>query len=205
MRMNPYIVGAFLPILLSLIFQKTKSRKKRGLPVDVGGEPGYALRNYRFDAPVESLWEGVTTISELFEQSCKKFPNKPLFGTRKFISKESEKSHDGRSFEKFHLGDYEWLSYVQAFDTICNFASGLIQLGHKKEERVAIFADTRAQWQIALQVLYDKAQHSLELNILEEKSNLQLWNILLHNTFIFDMPKKSWFKSIINYFFIRFK
>ncbi|XP_028551695.1 long chain acyl-CoA synthetase 9, chloroplastic [Dendrobium catenatum] len=149
--MNPYIVGAFLPILLSLIFQKTKSRKKRGLPVDVGGEPGYALRNYRFDAPVESLWDGVTTISELFEQSCKKFPNKPLFGTRKFISKESEKSHDGRYFEKFHLGDYEWLNYVQAFDTICNFASGLIQLGHKKEERVAIFADTRAQWQIALQ------------------------------------------------------
>lgn len=149
--MNPYLVGALVPILLSLILGKTKGRKKRGLPVDVGGEPGCALRNYRFDTLVESLWEGVTTIPELFEHSCKKYPNKPLFGTRKLISRENEKSHDGRTFEKFHLGDYEWLSYVQAFDTICNFASGLVQLGHKREERVAIFADTQAQWQIALQ------------------------------------------------------
>ncbi|XP_020573584.1 long chain acyl-CoA synthetase 9, chloroplastic-like [Phalaenopsis equestris] len=149
--MNPYLVGAFVPILITLILQKTKGRKKRGLPVDAGGEPGFTLRNHRFEKPVESLWEGVTTISELFEHSCKKYPNKPLFGTRKLISKETEKSQDGRSFEKFHLGDYEWLSYAQALDTISNFASGLIQLGHKSDERVGIFADTQAQWQIVLQ------------------------------------------------------
>lgn len=159
--MNPYLVGAIVPILLSLILQKTKGRKQRGVPVDVGGEPGLALRNYRFETPVESLWEGVTTIPELFEQSLKKFPNRPLFGTRKLISKETEKSRDGRSFEKFHLGDYEWLSYAQAFDTICNFSSGLIRVGHKKNERVAIFADTRAEWQIALQVFLWPSSASL--------------------------------------------
>ncbi|KAK8934619.1 hypothetical protein KSP39_PZI014586 [Platanthera zijinensis] len=152
--MNPYLVGVFVPILLSLIFQKSKGKKKRGLPVDVGGEPGYALRNYRFETPIESLWEGVTTITELFEQSCKQFPNKPLFGTRKHISTEIEKSQDGRSFEKLHLGNYEWLSYAQTFSIVCNFASGLIQLGHKKEERVALFAETQAEWQIALQACF---------------------------------------------------
>lgn len=152
--MNPYLVGVFVPILFSLIFRKSKGRKERGLPVDVGGEPGYALRNYRFETPVESFWEGVTTIAELFERSCKQFPDKPLFGTRKLISTEIEKSQDGRSFEKLHLGNYEWLYYAQTFGIVCNFASGLIQLGHKKEERVALFAETQAQWQIALQACF---------------------------------------------------
>ncbi|PKA61504.1 Long chain acyl-CoA synthetase 9, chloroplastic [Apostasia shenzhenica] len=152
--MNPYLVGAFVPLLLSLILCNTKSRKKRGVPVDVGGEPGYAIRNHRFPSAVESFWEGVATIAELFEQSCKRFSNKPLFGTRKLISRETEKSRDGRSFEKLHLGNYEWLSYGEAFHTVCNFACGLVQFGHNKGERLAIFADTRAEWQIALQACF---------------------------------------------------
>ncbi|XP_077248832.1 long chain acyl-CoA synthetase 9 isoform X2 [Tasmannia lanceolata] len=58
---------------------------------------------------------------------------------------------DGRSFEKLHLGGYEWLNYAQAFESVCSFSSGLVKLGHGKEERAAIFADTRAEWFIALQ------------------------------------------------------
>ncbi|KAJ6834374.1 long chain acyl-CoA synthetase 9, chloroplastic [Iris pallida] len=148
--MNPYIVGLVFPLLLSYVLRR-KGKKKRGLPVDVGGEPGYAIRNYRFTTPVESHWEGVTTLAELFEQSCKQFSDKHFLGTRKLIARETEHSPDGRSFEKLHLGDYEWLSYAEAYEAVCGFASGLVQLGHGKEERVAIFADTRAEWQIALQ------------------------------------------------------
>ncbi|KAL0360241.1 UNVERIFIED_CONTAM: Long chain acyl-CoA synthetase 9, chloroplastic [Sesamum radiatum] len=61
---------------------------------------------------------------------------------------------DGKSFEKLHLGDYEWLSYGQVFEAVCNFASGLVQLGHQKGERAAIFADTREEWFIALQACF---------------------------------------------------
>lgn len=149
--MNPYIVGIFVPLIASLMFRKSNNGKKRGLPVDVGGEPGYAVRNYRFTSPVESLWEGVTTLAELFEQSCKCFAYRPLLGSRKLITKAIEVSQDGRSFEKLHLGSYEWVSYGEAFRAVCSFASGLVQLGHKKDERIAIFADTRAEWFIALQ------------------------------------------------------
>lgn len=126
--------------------------KMRALPVDVGGEPGYAIRNYRFKQPVETHWEGVTTLAELFEQSCKDYVNMPLLGTRKLISREQEPSLDGRSFEKLHLGEYDWKCYAEVFKSVCNFASGLIRLGHQKTDRVAIFAETRAEWQIALQV-----------------------------------------------------
>ncbi|KAJ4766656.1 long chain acyl-CoA synthetase 9 [Rhynchospora pubera] len=149
--MNPYLASIFLPVIISLILGTRKSNKKRGVPVDVGGEPGCAIRNYRFAKPVESHWEGISTIAQLFEQSCKKYAYMPLFGSRKLISRDTEVSPDGRSFEKLHLGEYEWLSYGEAFKAVCNFASGLTHLGHGSDERVAIFADTRAEWQIALQ------------------------------------------------------
>lgn len=150
--MGAYIVGVLVPLVVTLLLRNSKNRKKRGLLVDVGGEPGFAIRNYRYATPVETAWEGVTTLAELFEYSCKKYCDKKLLGTRRLISREMEASSDGRSFEKLHLGDYEWLSYSQAFELVCNFSSGLVHLGHKREERVAIFADTCEEWFIALQV-----------------------------------------------------
>ncbi|KAL3737345.1 hypothetical protein ACJRO7_026162 [Eucalyptus globulus] len=152
--MSPYLAGILVPLVVTLIFQNSKKGKKRGLPIEVGGEPGYTIRNRRFTAPVSSWWEGISTLSELFEQSCKQHPNKPLLGTRKLIARETEVTSDGRSFEKLHLGDYEWLTYGRTFESVCNFASGLAQLGHKRGERAAIFADTREEWFIALQACF---------------------------------------------------
>jgi len=136
------------------LFTKRKAEKKRGVPVNVGGESGYAIRSYRFEQPVETHWEGIFTLAELFEQSCKLYAHMPLHGTRKLISRETEVASDGRSFEKLHLGQYEWRSYIEAFKAVCNFSSGLVQIGHQKDERVAIFADTRAEWQVALQACF---------------------------------------------------
>ncbi|GAY41784.1 hypothetical protein CUMW_062110 [Citrus unshiu] len=149
--MSAYIVGVLVPLVFTLLLRNSKKEKKRGIPVDVGGEPGHALRNCRFTSLVSTSWEGISTLAELFEQSCKEHGDKYLLGTRQLISRETEVADNGRSFEKLHLGEYEWLTYGQAFETVCNFASGLAQLGHKKEERVAIFADTRAEWFVALQ------------------------------------------------------
>ncbi|KAF8411775.1 hypothetical protein HHK36_004334 [Tetracentron sinense] len=149
--MDAYIVGILVPIVFSLLFRNVKNGKKRGLPADVGGEPGFAIRNYRFTSPVETAWEGISTLADLFEQSCNQHRDKHLLGTRELISREKEVTEDGRSFEKLHLGGYEWLSYGETFEAVCSFASGLAQLGHKREERAAIFADTQAEWLIALQ------------------------------------------------------
>ncbi|KAB5557185.1 hypothetical protein DKX38_008094 [Salix brachista] len=149
--MNPYIVGILVPLVIAFLYKNSKSTKKRGVPVDVGGEPGYAIRNARFPTLLETAWEGVSTLAQLFEMACKKHGHNHLLGTRKLISKDTEVSADGRSFEKLHLGEYEWLTYGQVFEKVCNFASGLAHLGTRSEERVAIFADTRAEWFIALQ------------------------------------------------------
>ncbi|KAI9200251.1 hypothetical protein LWI28_004963 [Acer negundo] len=128
--MSAYIIGALVPLVFTLLLRNSKNAKKRGLPVDVGGEPGYAIRNHRFSSPVSSSWEGISTLAELFEESCKQHREKCLLGTRKLISRENEVTEDGRSLRSF------------TWET---------QLGHKKEERVAIFADTREEWFLALQ------------------------------------------------------
>ncbi|XP_074582754.1 long chain acyl-CoA synthetase 9, chloroplastic-like [Curcuma longa] len=149
--MNPYLVAIVVPIIASVLLRRSKKAKTRGLPVDVGGEHGVAIRNYRFPSPLQSLWEGVSTLAELFEHSSKRFQHKPLLGSRRLLARETEVNREGRSFEKLHLGNYEWISYGEAFEAACSFASGLVQLGHKRDEPVAIFSDTRAEWFIALQ------------------------------------------------------
>lgn len=150
--MNAYIFGVVVPLLV-LLFRNSKNPKRRGLPADVGGDPGLTVRNHRFTSPLSSAWEGVTTLAELFERACKEHPGKLLLGTRVLISREIETSKDGRSFEKLHMGEYQWVTYWKVFETVSNFASGLAKVGHVKGERAAIFAETREEWFIALQVL----------------------------------------------------
>ncbi|KAI3767601.1 hypothetical protein L2E82_17850 [Cichorium intybus] len=154
LEMSAYIVGVLAPLVLTLALRNSRKGKIRGVGADVEGEAGYAIRNYRFTSPVETAWEGIKTLAELFEQACKEHGDKNLLGTRKLISRETQVHADGRSFEKLHLGDYEWMSYGQVFQVVCNFSSGLVQVGHRPGERVAIFADTREEWFIALQACF---------------------------------------------------
>lgn len=146
------IIGILVPVLFSALFLGKKRVKVRGVPVEVGGEAGYAVRNARKTELVEVPWEGATTMAHLFEQSCKKHTHNQFLGRRKLIGREFITSSDGRKFEKVHLGDYEWETYGEIFARVSNFASGLIKLGHNIDSRVAIFSDTRAEWLIALQV-----------------------------------------------------
>ncbi|KAL2944255.1 Long chain acyl-CoA synthetase 8 [Bienertia sinuspersici] len=138
--------------LISTIIMR-KNNKQRGVVVKVGGETGLAMRNARFDQLLEVPWEGATTIANLFEQACLKHENRRFLGTRKLIEAEAIEVEDGsgRLFEKLHLGEYQWETYAQVFDRVCNFASGLVVNGHHVDSGVAIFADTKAEWFIALQ------------------------------------------------------
>ncbi|KAJ1388110.1 AMP-dependent synthetase/ligase [Sesbania bispinosa] len=151
--MNAYIAGLMVPLLV-LLLRNSKSRKRRGLPADVGGDPGFAVRNHRFGSTLSSAWEGVSTLAELFERACKEHGERLLLGTRVLIEREIETAHDGRTFEKLHLGEYQWLTYGKVFESVSCFSSGLARLGHVRGERVAIFAETRKEWFIALQGCY---------------------------------------------------
>ncbi|GLJ32041.1 hypothetical protein SUGI_0645260 [Cryptomeria japonica] len=81
--MSALFIGVLIPVLF-FAFTNMKNRK-RGERVEVGGEPGYAIRNSKFPALLEIPFEG------------------------------------------------------------------LMELGHTTGQRIAIFAETRAEWLIALQ------------------------------------------------------
>ncbi len=147
------MLGILVPVFLSIWFSKRENKSKdRAVTVEVGGEKGLTKRNWRFEHLLETPWEGADTLAILFEQTCARHYDNLLLGTRILISQETEVSEDGRAFEKVTLGHYEWTTYGQAFRSADDFASGLVAIGHEKGERVAIFAETRAEWFLALQV-----------------------------------------------------
>uniref|UniRef100_A0A7N0RCK5 AMP-dependent synthetase/ligase domain-containing protein n=1 Tax=Kalanchoe fedtschenkoi TaxID=63787 RepID=A0A7N0RCK5_KALFE len=145
------VIAVSVPLLLSIALLGRKKVKKRGVPADVGGEPGFAIRNAKCTELIQVPWEGATTMASLFEQSCEKHSSNKFLGTRKIVGREFVAASDGRKFEKLHLGEYEWETYGQAFERACNFASGLVRFGHQSDGRIAIFSDTRAEWLIAFQ------------------------------------------------------
>ncbi|KAF3655783.1 Long chain acyl-CoA synthetase 9, chloroplastic [Capsicum annuum] len=144
-------IAIIMPIILSMLLMGKKKAKQRGVPVQVGGEAGLAMRNVKSARLVEVPWEGATTVPALFEQSCKKHSSDRCLGTRKLVSRDFVTASDGRKFEKLHLGEYQWESYGQVFDRTCNFASGLIKFGHDVDTHAAICAETRPEWIIAFQ------------------------------------------------------
>ncbi|WVZ95214.1 hypothetical protein U9M48_041008 [Paspalum notatum var. saurae] len=143
------LLAVAIPVLLSSLFGK--KMKKRAVVADVGGDAGLTMRNSRFSDLVQVPWEGATTMAALFEMASKKYSRHKCLGTRKLINREFIESSDGRKFEKLHLGEYEWDTYAEAFYRACNFASGLIKMGHRLDSHAAIFSDTRAEWIIAAQ------------------------------------------------------
>ena len=129
-----------------------RKAKQRGVPVEVGGEAGLAMRNAKFPNLIDA-WEGATTISALFERSCKKYSGEGLLGKRVVIARDFVTGSDGRKFEKLHLGEYQWETYAQVYDRVSNFASGLVKVGHDLDTRIAIFADSCPEWFISFQVV----------------------------------------------------
>ena len=159
-------MGAFLvvlvPVVLTYLIGKQRSKKRQLLlqqavtvsEKEVGGEKGLTKRNARFKTLVEKPREGADTLAVLFEQACAEYASNRCLGARILVSRETEVGADGRAFEKVTLGPYVWTSYGQAFLRASDLASGLVAIGHERGERVAIFAETRPEWFLALQVTW---------------------------------------------------
>ncbi|KAH7426602.1 hypothetical protein KP509_10G008000 [Ceratopteris richardii] len=134
--MDPAFLGVFLPVVLGFALCANWGKKERAVTVEVGGELGITKRNHKFQKLVEKAWEGANTLFDLFEQACKMHPKQNFLGTRKLIKKELGPSNDGRTFEKLTLGSYVWISYEEAYEQVCRFASGIVALGHQTRGEV---------------------------------------------------------------------
>ena len=118
-----------------------------------------------------------------------KFNDRHCLGTREILAEEKEVQPDGKvhvkvgsvlfvniiqlhtitniinlilsfTLSQFNLGAYHWRSYRDLGDQAEKFGRGLREIGVEAKERVAMYAETRAEWMIAA---YGCFQHSLSI------------------------------------------
>lgn len=49
------------------------------------------------------------------------------------------------------MGNYKWTTFKEIDEKSDKFGNAIISLGQKHKENIAIFAETRAEWMIAVQ------------------------------------------------------
>ena len=70
-----------------------------------------------------------TNLVELFESSCRRFADRPLFGTKR-------------------LGTWNWASYRELEELVDALRAGLHALGVGEGDRVAIVSGNRVEWAV---------------------------------------------------------
>jgi len=88
----------------------------------------------------------VDTITKAFDFAVNKYGEKQCLGTREVLGEDDEIQTDGKIFKKLSLGDYKWITYNQTHRISNAFGKGLRELNQEPGQRIAIYAETRAEW-----------------------------------------------------------
>ena len=104
-------------------------------------EPGPVNRNLRR--------YNLNTMEKVFSHAVGKFNDRQCLGMREILGEEKEAQPDGKVFAKYNLGQYHWRSYRDFGDQAEKFGRGLREIGVEAKQRVAMYAETRAEWLIA--------------------------------------------------------
>ncbi|KAK8778946.1 hypothetical protein V5799_019706 [Amblyomma americanum] len=82
------------------------------------------------------------------------YPDRPALGTRPVLQRSDERQSKGKVFKKLVLGDYEWLTYKEVGDKIDLTARGLLAIGARPRQYLAILAETRVEWMLTAQACF---------------------------------------------------
>lgn len=105
---------------------------------DIGNPVGRALVK-----ELEKL--SLITVPDLFKFSAERNGNQPCMGTRSIIIRNHEEVK-GKMFEKMELGNYSWRTYGDVHKDVHSVSSSLLSLDIQPKTRIAMFAETRADW-----------------------------------------------------------
>ncbi|XP_050037692.1 fatty acid CoA ligase Acsl3-like [Dermacentor andersoni] len=111
--------------------------------------PYHLLRN----SEVENL-KGVQTLDELVRRAIRSHAKRPALGTRRVLGRRDEVQPNGKVFKKLVLGEYEWLTYEEVDRKVDLTARGLLSIGARPRQFVAILAETRAEWLLTAQACF---------------------------------------------------
>lgn len=102
---------------------------------------------------VESLRD-VETLDDIARNGIRANAKRPALGTRRVLGRREEKQENGKVFKKLVLGDYEWITYEEADHKIDLTARGLLSIGLRPGQYLAIFAETRVEWLLTAQACF---------------------------------------------------
>ncbi|KAJ3440588.1 long-chain-fatty-acid--coa ligase [Anaeramoeba flamelloides] len=110
---------------------------------------------YRYDrvgrGPLQEIVdERIKTVYELIEVPAQDKPNNQLFGTRKPLGNNQ-------------YGEYEWVTYGEFVTMRKHFGSGLVHLGAKTGDPIAIWAPNRLEWVLASHSCYPYNLYNVSL------------------------------------------
>ncbi|KAM9789867.1 fatty acid CoA ligase Acsl3-like [Neosynchiropus ocellatus] len=150
-----YSVITYIPWYFLSGAGSNQERANRIKALSVSGHPSGPYRAVNSQEKLV-VWfhPGVDTLDKVFEYAVKRFPTRDCLGTREVLSEEDEIQPNGKVFKKVILGNYNWLSYEEAFHAAQCFGSGLAVLGQKPQCNIAIFCETRAEWILAAQACF---------------------------------------------------
>ncbi|VDK77198.1 unnamed protein product [Litomosoides sigmodontis] len=107
------------------------------------------------DGPLTEDFPGVDTIDKLFTYVVKLYSGKPALGTRELQEVYEEQQPDGRMFDKWVMGNYNWQTFAEVHEKIGRIASGLKGIMQNDPvNRAVIFSETRADWLITAFALF---------------------------------------------------
>uniref|UniRef100_A0AAX7UMZ2 long-chain-fatty-acid--CoA ligase n=1 Tax=Astatotilapia calliptera TaxID=8154 RepID=A0AAX7UMZ2_ASTCA len=150
-----YSVITFIPWYFFSGAGNNLERARRIKARSVSGHPAGPYRAvYSQKELVAWLHPGVDTLDKMFEYAAKRFPKRDCLGTREVLSEEDERQPNGKIFKKVILGNYDWLSYEEAYQAAKCFGSGLAALNQKPHCNIAIFCETRAEWIVTAQACF---------------------------------------------------
>lgn len=118
----------------------------------IEGDPSSPYRRLK-NEELDNL-KGLQTLDEITRMAIRMNPNRPALGTRQLLGCREERQPDGKVFKKLVLGEYEWLTYEEVGRKIELTARGLLSMGLKPRQYVAIFAETRAEWMLTAQACF---------------------------------------------------
>ena len=155
----------FLPAvflyLVYYLFYPVSPAKSPLRSIEVGEAKPNEGRPHRWAAHPHLIlrWaDSIDTVPALIAQACERFGSRRALGIRRTLKTEEKVVKamvDGKEVEKKHRtpwqSDYEWRTYTQLYDEITRFGRGLLTYNLQPGQRIALFAATRPEWQIAAQ------------------------------------------------------
>uniref|UniRef100_A0A6G1SB85 long-chain-fatty-acid--CoA ligase n=1 Tax=Aceria tosichella TaxID=561515 RepID=A0A6G1SB85_9ACAR len=94
------------------------------------------------------------TLPEILFRAVQEYQGQNCMGFRECFGVEDELQPDGKRFKKLILGDFKHYTYEQVQERIDAIREGLIAAGIKPGSLVVIFSETRMEWHLVAQALF---------------------------------------------------